>query len=56
MPTLYAEIEINAPQSMVWDALVRKDQWRFWNTFFYDCDPGLQIARGNELFLSIQLL
>lgn len=56
MPTLYAEIEINAPQSMVWDALVRKDQWRFWNTFFYDCDPGLQIARGNELFLSMQRL
>lgn len=56
MPTLYAEIDINAPQSVVWEALMRKDQWRFWNTFFYDCDPGLQIARGNEIFLAMQRL
>ena len=56
MPTLYAEIEINAPQSVVWDALVRKDQWRFWNTFLYDCDPGLPMQRGGEIFLSMQRL
>ncbi len=56
MPTLYAEIDINAPQSMVWEALMRKDQWRYWNTFFYDCEPGIQIARGNELFLAMQRL
>lgn len=56
MPTLYAEIDINAPQSVVWEALIRKDQWRFWNTFFYDCDPGLAIARGNEIFLAMQRL
>ncbi|MEL6813657.1 MAG: hypothetical protein AAFP03_02445 [Cyanobacteria bacterium J06598_3] len=56
MPTLYAEIDINAPQSVVWEALIRKDQWRFWNTFFYDCDPGLTIARGNEIFLAMQRL
>ena len=56
MPTLYAEIDINAPQSVVWDALIRKDQWRFWNTFLYDCDPGLPIARGNEIYLSMQRL
>ncbi|KPQ37414.1 MAG: hypothetical protein HLUCCA11_02950 [Phormidesmis priestleyi Ana] len=56
MPTLYAEIDINAPQSVVWDALIRKDQWRFWNTFLYDCDPGLPIARGGEIFLSMQRL
>ncbi len=56
MPTLYAEIDINAPQSVVWDALIRKDQWRFWNTFLYDCNPGLRIARGNEIFLSMQRL
>ncbi|MGC1308704.1 MAG: SRPBCC domain-containing protein [Phormidesmis sp.] len=56
MPTIYAEIDINAPQSVVWDALVRKDQWRFWNTFLYDCDPGLRIARGNEIFLAMQRL
>ena len=54
MPSLYAEIDINAPQSVVWDVLVRKDQWRFWNTFLYDCDPGLRLARGNEIFLAMQ--
>ncbi len=56
MPTLYAEIEINAPQSVVWDALTRKDQWRYWNTFLYDCDPRLPIQRGGEIFLSMQRL
>ena len=56
MPSLYAEIDINAPQGVVWDTLVRKDQWRFWNTFLYDCDPGLRIARGNEIFLAMQRL
>jgi hypothetical protein len=56
MPTLYAEIDINAPQGIVWDALVRKDQWRYWNTFLYDCDPGLPMARGSEIFLSMQRL
>jgi hypothetical protein len=56
MPTLYAEIDINAPQGVVWDALVRKDQWRFWNTFLYDCDPSLPMSRGTEIFLSMQRL
>ena len=56
MPTLYAEIDINAPQSLVWEALMRKDRWRYWNTFLYDCEPSIQIARGNELFLAMQRL
>ncbi|MEL7142956.1 MAG: SRPBCC domain-containing protein [Cyanobacteria bacterium J06554_3] len=56
MPSLYAEIDINAPQSVVWEALMRKDQWRFWNTFLYDCDPGMRLARGNEIFLAMQRL
>ena len=56
MPTLYAEIDINAPQSVVWEALMRKDQWRYWNTFLYDCEPGIPVARGNELFLAMQRL
>ncbi|MEL7332478.1 MAG: SRPBCC domain-containing protein [Cyanobacteria bacterium J06560_2] len=56
MPSLYTEIDINAPQGVVWDTLVRKDQWRFWNTFLYDCDPGLRLARGNEIFLAMQRL
>ena len=56
MPTLYAEVDINAPQTVVWEALMRKDRWRYWNTFLYDCDPGIAIARGNELFLAMQRL
>ncbi|MEL6605179.1 MAG: hypothetical protein AAFP20_18345 [Cyanobacteria bacterium J06614_10] len=56
MPSLYAEIDINAPQSVVWEALLRKDQWRYWNTFLYDCDPGMRIARGSEIFLAMQRL
>ncbi|EDX85225.1 hypothetical protein S7335_2924 [Synechococcus sp. PCC 7335] len=56
MPSLYAEIDINAPQSVVWEALLRKDQWRYWNTFLYDCDPGLRITRGGEIFLAMQRL
>ena len=56
MPSLYAEIDINAPQSVVWEALVRKDQWRFWNTFLYDRVPGMRLARGNEIFLAMQRL
>lgn len=56
MPSLYAELDINAPQGLVWDALVRKDQWRFWNTFLYDCDPGLRLRQGGEIFLAMQRL
>ncbi|MEL6160168.1 MAG: hypothetical protein AAFR18_13215 [Cyanobacteria bacterium J06627_32] len=56
MPSLYAEIDINAPQGVVWEALIRKDQWRYWNTFLYDCEPGMRMARGNEIFLAMQRL
>ena len=56
MPILYAETEISAPQAAVWDALLRKDQWRFWNTFLYDCDPGLPLKQGGEIFLAMQRL
>ena len=54
MPSLYAEIEINAPAIHVWDALVRKEDWRYWNTFLYDCDPRSNFMLGREVFLAMQ--
>ncbi|ESA32946.1 polyketide cyclase [Leptolyngbya sp. Heron Island J] len=54
MPSLYAEIEINATAAEVWDALVRKEDWRYWNTFLYDCDPRSNFMLGREVFLAMQ--
>ncbi|MEL6137276.1 MAG: SRPBCC domain-containing protein [Cyanobacteria bacterium J06626_23] len=56
MPSLYAEIEINAAPNQVWDALVRKEEWRYWNTFLFDCDPNLKFVVGHEVFLAMQRL
>ncbi|MEO0348928.1 MAG: SRPBCC domain-containing protein [Cyanobacteria bacterium P01_A01_bin.15] len=54
MPSLYAETEINAPAAAVWDALVRKENWRYWNTFLYDCDPRSSFMLGREVFIAMQ--
>ncbi|MEO0867095.1 MAG: SRPBCC family protein [Cyanobacteria bacterium J06642_11] len=54
MPSLYAEIEINATAAQVWDALIRKEDWRYWNTFLYDCDPRSNFILGREVFLAMQ--
>ena len=56
MPSLYAEIEINAAPNQVWDALVRKENWRYWNTFLYDTDPNLKFVVGREVYLGLQRL
>jgi hypothetical protein len=56
MPTLHTKIEINAPRQVVWDVLVRKDEWRRWNTFLFDGDPALPIRQGQSVFLSIRRL
>ena len=56
MPTLYTEIEINAPRHLVWEALIRKDEWRRWNTFLFDADPALPIRQGQEIFLFMRRL
>ena len=56
MPTLHTEIEINAPRQTVWETLVRKDEWRRWNTFLFDGDPALPIRQGQTIFLSIRRL
>ena len=54
MPSLYAEIEINASRRRVWQALWRKEQWLYWNTFLYDCDPKQTFEQGQEVSLSLR--
>lgn len=54
MPTLYTEIVIHAPRQAVWEALVYKDRWRFWNTFLYDCSPRAGFVPGKDVVLAVR--
>ena len=54
MPTLYAELEIEAPRSRVWKALYHKQKWYRWNTFLFDCDPVHPFTLGAETSLSLR--
>jgi hypothetical protein len=54
MPTLYTEIEINAPRRQVWHTLASKQDWLKWNTFLYDLDPKLPFTQGKEVWLSLR--
>lgn len=56
MPSLYAEIEINASRSAVWQALVRKQDWLKWNTFLYDRNAALSFKQGQTVHLSLRRL
>jgi hypothetical protein len=56
MPSLYTEIEINAPKSVVWQALTQKDKWLHWNTFLYDRNPALPFEQGRVVQLSLRRL
>ena len=56
MPSLYTEIEINAPRHKVWRHLLQKDSWRYWNTFLYDCAPNRPLKQGREVWLAIRRL
>ncbi|GAB4192612.1 MAG: hypothetical protein Fur006_37130 [Coleofasciculaceae cyanobacterium] len=56
MACLYTEIEINAPKQRVWQALFHKDQWKYWNTFLYDCNSNVPFRQGHEVFLSLRRL
>ncbi len=56
MASLYAEIEINAPKKIVWQTLITKEQWKYWNTFLFDCDPAKHFQQGKEVFLSVRRL
>ncbi len=54
MPTLYTEILIEAPRQAVWEALIYKDRWRFWNTYLYDCSPRSGFVPGKEILLAVR--
>ncbi len=54
MPSLYAEIEIDASRQRVWQALVHKEQWLYWNTYLYDCNPKQPLTEGKEVLLSLR--
>ncbi|PSB22671.1 hypothetical protein C7B76_03090 [filamentous cyanobacterium CCP2] len=54
MPSLYTEIEINAPKLAVWQALIRKENWLKWNTFLYDRNPSLSFKQGRTVQLSLR--
>jgi hypothetical protein len=54
MPSLYADIEINAPRAIVWQLLVQKEQWLKWNTFLFDRDADQPFATGRSIFLSLR--
>lgn len=54
MPSIYTTIEINAPRQKVWQALVRKEAWKYWNTFLYDCDVQQPFKQGREVWLSLR--
>lgn len=56
MPSLYAQIEINAPKSVVWQALLQKEKWLNWNTFLYDRNPALPFKQGQTVQLSLRRL
>lgn len=56
MPSLYAEIEINAPKSAVWQALLHKENWLKWNTFLYDRNSTLPFKQGQTVQLSLRRL
>lgn len=54
MPSFYTEIEINASRSLVWSALVCKQDWLRWNTFLYDLAPDRPFIKGQTTLLSMR--
>ncbi|NJP08104.1 MAG: SRPBCC domain-containing protein [Leptolyngbyaceae cyanobacterium RU_5_1] len=54
MPSLYTEIEINAPRRKVWRVLFHKEMWVYWNTFLYDCSPKQGFEEGQDVLLSLR--
>ena len=54
MPTIYTETIIYSPRQAVWEAIVYKDRWRFWNTFLYDCSPRVGFIPGRDVLLAVR--
>ncbi|BAS59530.1 MULTISPECIES: SRPBCC domain-containing protein [Leptolyngbya] len=53
MPSLYTEVEINAARSQIWQILIAKERWKYWNTFLFDCDPNRPFIQGRDVSLSV---
>jgi hypothetical protein len=56
MPSLYTQIEINAPKPVVWRSLLHKEDWLKWNTFLYDRSPRQPFEQGQTVQLSLRRL
>jgi len=56
MPSLYTQIEINAPKAAVWRSLIHKETWLYWNTFLYDRNPSQPFIQGQTVQLSLRRL
>lgn len=54
MPSLSTEITIHAPRSQVWQTLIQKERWLYWNTFLFDRDPKRPFAEGSRVMLSVR--
>lgn len=54
MPSLYTEIAINAPRALIWQALIEKEAWAYWNTYLYDADPNQPLELGRSVWLSLR--
>ncbi|HEY9907318.1 MAG TPA: SRPBCC domain-containing protein [Thermosynechococcaceae cyanobacterium] len=54
MPSLYTALEIAAPRQRVWQTLIRKETWKYWNTFLYDRDSRTPFQEGREVFLALR--
>lgn len=54
MPSLYVQIEINDSKSAVWQALIQKEKWLYWNTFLYDRNPQKPFLQGKQVHLSLR--
>ncbi|MGB3491563.1 MAG: SRPBCC domain-containing protein [Elainellaceae cyanobacterium] len=52
MPSFYAEIEIDAPRSRVWNVLLNKQEWKTWNSFLFDRTPERPFESGRSLLLA----
>lgn len=54
MPSLYTRLDVLAPQPCVWQALIHKASWKYWNTYLYDCDQQRDFALGQRVLLSLR--
>jgi hypothetical protein len=54
MPSLSTEITIHAARSLVWQTLITKERWLYWNTFLFDRDPRQPFVEGKRVMLSVR--